>query len=314
VPSGDLLVVASNRSTLPTPDWSVVKFPGLQTDLCRFLPLTPSVLDGLHVAGRAELGPLLESFGQPNSDFYPVLDLGAERRRFRRDNAGGFPALSYDWFNLLASMRGRRTASVFEPQPALPGNPRVRAGSLAAFLRSGAALDVNDPSYGPHARDAAYQWQLWQTALRTNQVPRSWDLWLEQANIIDGLRNGAKAGEADTEFYGSLHQFMNRHGAPEPARDVVAFRQGMASWDFPKAMAAADRLLPLAMNQHRWIGSDELRDGMVMANLNMGNTAAARRSLDSLAKFSTRAPSDLRTLLLEAYVGTAESRTTNARR
>jgi spermidine synthase len=314
VPSGDLLVVASNRSTLPTPDWSVVRFPGLRSDLCRFLPLTPSVFDGLHVAGRTELGPLLESYGQPNSDFYPVLDLGAERRRFRRDNAGGFPSLSYDWFNLLASMRGRRSASAFEPEPALPGNPRVRAGSLAAFLRAGTALDVNDPSYGPNARDAAYQWQLWQTALRTNQTPRSWDLWLEQANIINGLRNGAKAGNADEELYGSLYQFMDRHGAPQPARDVVAFREGMASWNFPKALAAADRLMPLAKTQHHWIGADELRDGMVMANLNMGNTSAARRTLDSLAQFSTRAPSDLRTLLLEAYVGRAESRTTNAQR
>jgi spermidine synthase len=314
VPSGDLLVVASNRATLPTPDWSVVKFPGLQTDLCRFLPLTPSVFDGLHVAGRAELGPLLDSYGQPNSDFYPVLDLGAERRRYRRDNAGGFSALSYDWFNLMASMRGRRTASEFEPQPALPGNPRVRAGSLAAFLRSGAPLDADDPAYGPMARDAAYQWQLWQTALRTTQSPRSWDLWLEQASIIDRLRNGAKAGAADDEFYGSLYQFMSRHSAPEPARDVVAFRQGMASWNFSKAIAAADRLMPLAMNQRRWISADELRDGMVVAHLNMGNAGAARKSLNSLAKFSTRAPSDLRSLLLEAYVQAAESRTTNAQR
>jgi spermidine synthase len=314
VPSGDLLVVASNRATVPSPDWSVVKFPGLQTDLCRFLPLTPAVFNGLHVAGRAELGPLLDSYGQANSDFYPVLDLGAERRRFRKDNAGGFSDLSYDWFNLLASLRGRRTGATYEPQPALPGNPRVRAGSLGAFLRSGATLDVDDPAYGPFARDAAYQWQLWQTALRTNQAPRSWDLWLEQASIINRLRNGARAGEPDTEFYASLHQFMIRHGAPEPARDVVAFRQGIASWDFPRAIAAADRLMPLAMNQHRWIAADELRDGMVMAHLNLGNAGAARHSMNSLAKFSTRSSSDLRTLLLEAYVEAADSRTTNAQR
>jgi hypothetical protein len=88
----------------------------------------------------------------------------------------------------------------------------------------------------------------------------------------------------------------------------------MASWNFPKAIVAADRLMPLAMNQRRWIGADELRDGMVMAHLNLGNTAAARKSLNALAQFSTRAPSDLRTLLLEAYVDAAESRTTNARR
>jgi spermidine synthase len=314
VPSGDLLVVASNRATLPTPDWSVVRFPGLQADLCRFLPLTPSVLDNLHVAGRAELGPLLDSYGQANSDFYPVLDLGAERRRFRRDNAAGFPALSNDWFNLLASVRGRRTTPSFEPQPALPGNPRVRAGSLAAFLRSSATLDVNDPMYGQLARDAAYQWQLWQTAVSTGQAPRSWELWLEQANIIDKLRTGAAAGSADEQFYASLYRFMARYGAPEPARDVVAFRHGMATWNFGEANAAAERLLPFATQQHRWIGADELRDGLVMANLHLGNPSAARRSLDSLARFSTRSPSDLRTMLLKSYVETAERRTTSAQR
>jgi hypothetical protein len=314
VPSGDLLVVATNRATLPVPDWSVVKFPGLQSDLCRFLPLTPSVLANLHVAGRSELGPLLDSFGQPNSDFYPVLDLGAERRRFRKDNAAGFPVLSHDWFNLLASLRGRRATPDFEPQAALPGNPRVRAGSLAAFLRSGAQLNVDDPAYGPHARDAAYQWQLWQTAVKTSQAPRSWDLWLEQANIVNKLRNGGVAGAADEELYSSMYRFMDRHSAPEPARDVVAFRHAMATWNFPKAVAAADRLMPYAMKQHRWIGSDELRDGMVMANLHLGNTTAARQTLDSLARFSTRTPGDLRTLLLQSYVERAEGQTASARR
>jgi hypothetical protein len=107
---------------------------------------------------------------------------------------------------------------------------------------------------------------------------------------------------------------MDRHGAPGPARDVVAFRNGMSSWNFAKAIAAADRLMPYAMNQRRWIGADELRDGVVMANLNLGNTSAARRNLESLAKFSTRTPDDLRTLLLQAYVETAESRIASARR
>jgi spermidine synthase len=314
VPSGDLLVVASNRATLPAPDWSVVKFPGLEGDLCRFLPLTPSVLDGLHVAGRAELGPLLDSYGQPNSDFYPVLDLGAERRRFRRDNAAGFPALSNEWHALLASMKGRRAAPQFEPEPALPGNPRVRAGALAAFLRSGTKLDVDNASYGPLVRDAAYQWQLWQTAVRTSQAPRSWDLWLEQANIIEKLRTGGTVGTADEEFYGSLYRFMDQHHAPEQARDVVAFRHGMAAWDFPQAIAAGKRLMPYATDEHHWIEADELRDGLVIANLNLGNASAARTGLMALAKFSTRQRGDLRTLLLESYVESAENRTTSAAR
>jgi spermidine synthase len=126
-PNSDLLVVASNRPTLPAPDWSVFGYPALRTDLCSFIPLTPTTLDGLHLAGRAELAPLLESMAQPNSDFYPVLDLGAEQRRFRNDHADGLVGLSVDWFNLLASLSGRRMAPALDLVAALPQNPRVRA-------------------------------------------------------------------------------------------------------------------------------------------------------------------------------------------
>ena len=128
------------------------------------------MFEGLHIAGRAELGPLLESFGQANSDFYPVLDLGAERRRYRKDNAAGFPALANEWFNLLASMRGQRSTPVFEPQPALPGNPRVQAGALAAFLRSSVTLDAEIRRMVRLPR-RGYQWQLWRTAIQDQTGP-----------------------------------------------------------------------------------------------------------------------------------------------
>src|SRR5207237_433055 len=143
-PNADLLVVASNRAELPAPDWSVFGYPALRHDLCSFTPLTPTILEGLRLAGRAELQPLLDSMGQPNSDYYPVLDLGAERRRFRKDHAEGFQGLSADWFNLLASLSGRRTAPALDLTAAFPENPRVRARAIGALLRSGATIDVAD--------------------------------------------------------------------------------------------------------------------------------------------------------------------------
>jgi hypothetical protein len=118
----------------------------------------------------------------------------------------------------------------------------------------------------------------------------------------------------DEDFYVSLHRFMDRFGAPAPARDVVAFRHGIATWNFAEASAAAERLLPYATQQHHWISADELRDGLVMANLHLGNATVARRYFDVLGKFSTRPPSDLRTLLLKSYVETAERQSTSAQR
>lgn len=69
---------------------------------------------------------------------------------------------------------------------------------------------------------------------------------------------------------------MERHHAPQPARDVVAFREGIASWNFAQAVQAAERLMPLEVRGHRWLESDELRDGMVIAQLHLGDAKGAR--------------------------------------
>jgi spermidine synthase len=301
---GDLLIVASNGTSLPKPDWSVFELHRIQQDLCAFAPLTPEVLDGLHVAGRDELGPLLQSYGA-NSDYYPVLDLGAEQRRFRRDFATGLPSLSADWFNVLASLKGGRTPPGSEPMPALPENPRVRARSLGALLRSPTILQPNDTAMGPLSRDAVYRWRLWQATLSSNQPPGNWELWLDQANTIDRLRNGGTAGVADEEFYANLKRYMDRFNAPQIVRDVVTFRHAVASWRFAEAAEAGERLLPVVTSQRRWIGGDEFRDGLVLAHLHLRDAAGAQRRFYQLAPLSTRSPADLRSQLLEAYVTTA---------
>jgi spermidine synthase len=305
VPGGDLLIVAGNQAALLPPDWSVFAYPELQRDLCRFLPLTPAVLDALRVAGRAELTPLLDTFGQPNSDFYPVLDLSAERRRFRKDHAGGFPALSAEWFNLLAAMRGTRVGPGDQTIASLPENPRVVARATGALLRSRKGIQPNDTAITYSSTNAVFQWRQWQVMAASNQPPSDWDLWLRQAYAVDRMRNGGTAGTADPEFHTGLVRFMERHNAPQPPRDVVTFRNGLASWNFAEVAAAGERLIPLA-RQGRWIPADELRDGLVIARLHLRDVQGARQALDSLFPLSRRPVTDLRSQLLAAYVQSAE--------
>jgi hypothetical protein len=306
VPRGDLLVVASNRASLPAPDWSVVTLPGMRGDLCRFLPLGPATLAALHLVGRAELAPLLDNAVQPNSDYFPVLDLGAERRRFRHDFAEGFPALSADWFNLVSSVRRSRTGVGVEPAPAIPENPRVRARAVGALLRSPLANQASDTLGSPVAGQAIYQWQSWRAG--AERAPSNWELWIDEAEQVDQLRNGGTAGVEDSVLYRDLERTMDRYRAPGPARDVVAFRRALAGWDFAGAAAAADRLAPVALRERRWITADELRDGIVFAKLHLGDVAGARQALTALAPYSIRKPGDLRSRLLEAYVRTLERR------
>jgi spermidine synthase len=306
VPRGDILVVASNRPALPRPDWSIMRSPKLEADLCHFIMPNAATLDALHLAGRNDLAPVLESFGQPNSDYYPVLDLGAERRRFRRDLAAGFPGLSTDWYNLLSSASNRRSDASAPIVAAFPDNPRVHARALAAMLRDSAGAGAADTAMQAAVRQARFQWALWNAATREGATPASWELWVKQANEVDRALNGGTAGAADERLYGTLLGFLDRHRAPEAARDVVRFRHGLAAWKFEEAAGAAARLVPLTAAGAQWLPADELRDGAVMANLHLGNVAAARQIYDSLRGRSQRKPDDLRSRLLEAYVLTAE--------
>jgi hypothetical protein len=312
VSGGDLLVVAGNRPRLPRPDWSVFGLPALRPDLCRFRPFTTDALDNLHLAGRTELAALLDHYPQPNSDFYPVLDLGAEQRRYRKDFAVGFYALSADWYNLLASVNGRRAGPAADPVAALPESPRVRARALDALLRH--PPTSSDAMPDPRTREATFALRQWETALASPSAPSDWELWVQQMSTVDRYRGGSVAGVEGDPLYPAEHGFVERHGAPQAVRDVVAFRHAINTWDFEGAAAAADRLLPLALAQHQWILPDELRDGAVMANLHVGRVAAARRVLDTLAPYSGRHPGDLRNQLLGAWVADAERARMTARR
>jgi predicted membrane-bound spermidine synthase len=310
--AGDLLIVASKRAQLPRPDWSVVNLPGVQADLCHFHPLTPAALDGLRLVGRRELAPLLATFGQPNSDYYPVLDLGAEQRRYLRESARGFWAMSSDWYNLLASISGQRNHGSGDTLITLPESPRVRSSALSAQVRRWQTAPKGRVASNPDMEQAAYVTEQWRAWLEKGQPPSSWQLWLNQMELVARIFHAGRAGMADEEFFAAASRYAERFQAPGPVKDVVAFRHALASWNFSAAAAAADRLAPVVLREKRWITADELRDGAVMAKLHTGDAKGARAALDALRQYSTRSPDDLRSRMLEAFVQTAEGRVTEA--
>jgi hypothetical protein len=267
--------------------------------------VTPDILNALHLVGRAEMEPLLGSMRQPNSDYYPVLDLGAERRRFRLDHASGFQGLSADWFNLLASRSGRRMTAGVDPLAALPENPRVRARALGALLRSPMAIDL-PTNASPLTKQGAFDWRVWQSMATSAAPPVNWEIWLQQAGRADQLRNGGTAGVMDGQFYDGLDRYMDRNRAPEPIRDVVKFRRGLATWNFAEAAAAGERLMLMGVTNRSWISGDELRDGLVMSRLHLQDIKGARQALQALQRFSRRPGTDVRSQLLTAYVESAE--------
>ena len=201
--AGDLLVVASNRPRLPAPDWSVFGCP-VAADLCRFRRCTPTVLDGLRIAGRTSCGPLLESYGQPIPTtircWISAPSGGGSVRTFAGRSSRPLRRMVQ---SAGVTQGAGRAAPGSEPMPAIPENPRVRAQALSALLRSPAlpAERYRDRAAQP-GRGVSLAAMAGHAVVQP--APRQLGALAGAGQAIDRLRNGGTAGIADEEFYSRL--------------------------------------------------------------------------------------------------------------
>jgi hypothetical protein len=95
---------------------------------------------------------------------------------------------------------------------------------------------------------------------------------------------------------------MSRMHAPERARQSIAMRHALATWDFKSASALADSLAPAAISLDAWMSADEIREGGVVAKLETGDVLGARRLWVAMSPAASRPPDALRSLLLDSYL------------
>ena len=296
----DVIIVATLRDSLPSPDWSVFEYPAVEADLARVLPITIPTLDALRLADHRALAPLVRTGVVPNSDFHPVLDLGAERARYLESAADGFFNLAADRFSPALVGSHWRHGLDADPYAVVVGVPRLAAAEVSARVRHGVTADAS-----PDVMRSLERMQTLDRLLASNAPPTEWHLWVQSVAAAEQTLHGGAAGIADTAFYARLHAYLARTRAPREVRAAVDFLEGLAAWDFAKASEAANPLVIAAARGDLWLDPDMLRDGAVVAKLQSGDVEAARAALRVLAPLSRRPASDLRSRLLVAYVVTA---------
>ena len=263
------------------------------------LTLTPEMLDAMRIAEASTLAPLVsaEHAAGANSDFYPVLDLGAERSRYLAEGAAGFAALSGERFGLATLLERRRAAVSRTPYVVMGGVPRLEAMELAARVSAG-SLAGADPAQVVAAENAREV----DRSLASDTPPLDWRLWFDAVRRAEETRAGGSAGVADTAFFARVNRYLSRQAAPAEARASVAFLHGLAAWDFAEVSHAAEPLLAAASHGDHWLSPDQLREGAVAARLQLGDIAGARAAFFQLGPASLRSPNDVRPQLLRAML------------
>ncbi len=295
ISSRDILIIATARPILPVPDWTIFQWPGVAEDLKRVWPLTARTMETLHIADNRSLDPLVRTAAIPNSDFYPALDLSAERTRFMDSSAEGFADLNAGRVNVAAIIDGRRNG-LGDPYAVISGVPRLEAMAIAAGIRT------DDARARPGTTLLADKRELLEDQMATSRPPVDWRLWIQSMSAVEAGIHGGMAGVVDSAFYRSVRAYLVRANAPPLVRSSIDFLHGLASWDFTEASGAADPLIAAAAAGVQWVEPDMLCDGAVIAKLALGDRAGARAAFKLLVVQSARPITDLRTRLLYAYV------------
>ena len=154
VSTTDMLIVAGAEPELEDPDWGVFQLPGVMEDLAITFPFYPDLLESTRFLTREALAPLLDDWPQPNSDFFPVLDLGAERARFLQAARFRDPGERFGRFRLqrhflhtLPGLELRRSSHRFRKSP-WPGHWPSGTGPGEALSELSAGPPASRPTHG----------------------------------------------------------------------------------------------------------------------------------------------------------------------
>ena len=297
----DILIVATNQPSLAKPDWSVFELPAVADALRRVYPLTRPLLDALHMVDATTLAPLVRG-GGGNSDFYPTLDLGAEKARYLNEGAWGFVGLASERFALAPIIEGRRVGVTGERYTPISFVPRLESMELAARARDGRFECASQQMLAAAERSRAVD-----RLVASDVAPLDWKVWTGAVRESEELRSGGSAGVVDSVFYSALGRYMDAQGAPPAARASIAFLHGLAAWDFVEARRASEVLIPLAVKGDVWMPVDVLREGAALARLKLGDVPGARRTFVALAPLSARDANDVRPQLLDAWITAREA-------
>ncbi len=303
--NADILIVASNGSTLPVPDWSVFNYPLIAADLRPLVPFRPSVLESYRVGSREQLTPLVSLMGSVNSDYMPILDIGAERSRFLHESADGLADLRAGRFNVISAIYGEHIPFDTGTITPVPSIPRSHELALGAVLHARRTAILQDTMSALGALDALQRRSRLENGMASGRPPVDWRIWTTDALAVERDLDGGTAGVVDEDYFRSVNAYLAAQHAPAGARQTFAFVRAFSLQDFRAASALADSLDPGEYGT-TWLALDDLRDAGTVAKIRVGDVAGARTYWKALGKRGARADDHVRSLLIVAYMIAAD--------
>ena len=244
----DVVLVATASGAMPPITDAIFGWPKTSADLGYLGFHSPDQLRLMQVASRRAYAPLLEG-GPVNSDYYPMLEFGAERARFANSDDSTLIALARDPVPILEILSGFAAPRPTPDSPLLTQlsskfrdldlcNAVVRALAGAPGAQTESALPDRERSAVQAFRkvpssDAEADWNDWFTALFN----------LSMSMISNGGWPALEAKLTSEPMASALHR------APEAVRNKVEFLTLVGRRDLGQIRQRGRALLDGSMRQ-----------------------------------------------------------------
>jgi hypothetical protein len=205
----------------------------VRRDLWHVTPFTTAQLDALWLFDRDVLAPLLEprDAAPANSDYFPCLELGAERARFSPATP---PALLLRHCRISRCRRADRTTG--SPYRATRrGHFRlepIHDALRAACLRR----TIDNPFWPGDIPDADWaepleRYRALRSLMASGRPRENWREFIDDVQYLDDVVHAGTAGAADSALWTPLLAYVQATSAgPEP-RAALAFMHALRVWD-----------------------------------------------------------------------------------
>jgi hypothetical protein len=308
VHSADMLIVAGGDPELREPDWGVFDFPEVAADLARTHPFHPILLESSRFLNREGLAPLLDSWAHPNSDFFPILDLGAERTRFLQMPASGFMESASGAFDVGDFFLPK---VAWKEGPTLTPVPQIAAGR-ALTLRNRIRVSLGlaegkgvEEGEDLELRQALFRHQNALALLALQEPPADWGSWLRE--VLLGAGWGPTTGWRifDPDLLQEAEASATRLGGPQGVSAALAFLEALEGEELEGLMDSSAILATELTEGRRWLTPALVLDAGTMARIRAGMWAGAGAFFEAVAPLSGRSFLDFRMRLLQAHLDRA---------
>lgn len=303
VGDADVAIVARRDGDLGEPDWSVVETETFRRLTTTAPPFRRQHMEALLLFDETTFRAILDQGVEANSDYHPILDLGAERARFEQTAAEGAYSFAISRVDLGRHLSGRtveRHTYATVPAYGLASTVLWERGAwMRGAMEEGGGIA---PEEFPEWSEELVHLQTFLLLSGANTQLGSWETWASGFIRAENSLHWGTTGWVDSTFYRNVYAFLDRADAPAEARATVDLMNAYALGEWPRAATAADQLVGRVASGERWVMPHLLLDVAVLSYLEVSRPEAARNVFDLLAPRTGRRADNLRNRLLDALV------------